>query len=103
MTAAARPAPRHRSILGLLLTALLLLAVAAPGPVPEGPRPAGSGPALVQQQAHSAVAHPLPLADVPGESRLSRPAEVSYALVLRSPAEASRAYVPAVARAPPGC
>lgn len=103
MTTAAAPAPRHRSIFVLLLAALLLLGVAVPGPGPAGPRPHDPGSALVQEQGpHLAAAHPLPLADAPGEIRLARPEWRAVPFSAAPPVELDRAPTPAAARAPPG-
>ncbi|MBB4689384.1 hypothetical protein [Amycolatopsis jiangsuensis] len=101
MTSAARSAPRHRSILALLLSALLL-AGAVPTAPHSGPQVTGSGPALVQQHAaHVSAGHSSPLGDVAGEVRLERPAAVVTAVAIPEPVEVRRAFVPAVARAPP--
>ncbi|MYW89893.1 hypothetical protein G3I59_04460 [Amycolatopsis rubida] len=101
-TAAAASAPRHRSILVVALAALLLLGVAVPGPGPAGPRPHDPEPALVQEQGpHLVAAHPLPLADAPGEIRLARPGWCTVPFSAAPPVELDRAPAPAAARAPP--
>ncbi|WP_033292261.1 hypothetical protein [Amycolatopsis jejuensis] len=103
-SAADATAPRHRSILGLLLAVLLLLGVAVPGPAPVIPHPHDPEPALVQGHGpHLVAAHPLPLADAPGEIRLARPTSCTVPFTGTAPAELDRAPVPAAARAPPVC
>ncbi|WP_020661276.1 hypothetical protein [Amycolatopsis benzoatilytica] len=104
-------APQRRSIRIVLLAALLLLlGVAVAGPAPARSHPHDPEPALSQEQGpHLAAAHPLPIADAPGEIRLSRPTwcavAFSTAPPLRRPAappvELDRARLPAAARAPP--
>ncbi|GAA3549027.1 hypothetical protein GCM10022222_35800 [Amycolatopsis ultiminotia] len=102
MIGAARSVSRHRSILGLLLVAAIALGVAMAGPAPAGAHPDDAGPGLVQQHAtHVAAAHPSPLAVVPAEVRLPRPVACATAVPVPEPAEVSRAFVPALARAPP--
>ncbi|MEV6899778.1 hypothetical protein [Amycolatopsis sp. NPDC051372] len=101
MTAAAATAPRHRSILSVLLAALLLLGVAAPGPVHPGLSHEDAKPVLVAQQSpHFVAAQPIPDA-TPPEQKKQRPATTSTTLVDETTTAEHRSDPKAPTRAPP--
>ncbi|MEU4671619.1 hypothetical protein AB0F91_27485 [Amycolatopsis sp. NPDC023774] len=101
MTAAAATAPRHPSILSVLLVALLLLGVAAPGPVHPGPSREDAKPLLVaQQSSHFVAAQPIPEA-TPPEQEKQRPATTSTTTAGKSTTAEQRSGPKAPARAPP--
>ncbi|MFF4600675.1 hypothetical protein [Amycolatopsis sp. NPDC001319] len=101
MTAAATTAPRHRSILGVLLAALLLLGVAAPGPVPAGAEHHEPKPALVAHQSpHFVAVQPIPDATPPEQAK-QRPAATNTATADKSTTTGHRSDPKVPARAPP--
>ncbi|MET7996902.1 hypothetical protein ABZU76_39105 [Amycolatopsis sp. NPDC005232] len=101
MIAAATTAPRHRSMLSVLLAALLLLGVAAPGPVHPGLSHDDPQPVLVAQQSpHFVAAQPIPEATPPEQAK-QRPAASRTTTVDKSTPAEHRSDPTAPARAPP--
>ncbi|GAA4554008.1 hypothetical protein [Amycolatopsis samaneae] len=105
MTVICAAAPRHRSILLLLIAAFFLFADATPE-LPDGPGGAAGKSAVFTAQAvsHAVAAHPVPPVDVPrevvvpadrdgfGEPRVQR-----APVVVRRPAHAAEARAPPTA------
>ncbi|MFE0024672.1 hypothetical protein [Amycolatopsis sp. NPDC059021] len=95
-------APRHRSILLLLIAAFFLFADATPE-LPGGPGDLTAKAAVVQQTVpQHVVAHPIPPVDVPRETTVSA-ARQGFGEVLpqHTPVIVRRPAHAAEARAPP--
>ncbi|MFI5613809.1 hypothetical protein [Amycolatopsis sp. NPDC051903] len=102
MTAAAATAPRHRSILSVLVAALLLLGIAVPGPVHPALSHGDAKPVLVAQQSpHFVAAPPVPPALAPDRPALARPAEPGITVADTATAISRRPSTAQAARAPP--
>ncbi|QRP48110.1 hypothetical protein [Amycolatopsis sp. FDAARGOS 1241] len=102
MTAAAATAPRHRSILSVLVVALLVLGVAVPGPAHPARSDEDAKPVLVAQQSPHFVAAPqVPPALPPDRPALARPAEPGIAVADTAIPAGHRPSTARAARAPP--